>query len=236
MYDIVEIADRRGLSIIEDNAQAQGAEYRGRPTGSTGHINATSFYPTKILGALGDAGAVTTDDHGLADHVRMMRNYGSGQKNIHQLIGVNSRMDEVQAGVLAIKLEHLCGWIEERRRVADWYREGLEGVAGLILPHTASEVSHVFHLYVVRTRRRDRLRQHLADHGIETMVHYPKPPHLQTAYRELGFEDGQFPIAEKLAATSLSLPIFIGITEEQVRSVTERIVEFLARGGADIDD
>lgn len=227
MDAIAEVTDRHGLFIIEDNAQAQGAECRGRPTGSLGRINATSFYPTKILGALGDAGAVTTDDRELADHVRMMRNYGSGRKNINEVIGVNSRMDEIQGGILAIKLAHLGGWIEERRRTAEWYRAELEGLKGLTLPYTAPGISHVFYLYVVCTRHRDRLRKHLADHGIETMIHYPIPPHLQEAYRGLGFAQGRFPIAEELAKTSLSLPMFVGITREQVRSVAGRIAEFL---------
>jgi dTDP-4-amino-4,6-dideoxygalactose transaminase len=229
MDAIGEVADRRGISVVEDNAQAQGAEWRGRRTGSFGRINATSFYPSKILGALGDAGAVTTDDSDLADHVRTMRNYGSGSKNIHQVVGVNSRMDEIQAGILAIKLGHLGGWIEERQRTAEWYREELDGVGGLTLPFTAPGVSHVYHLYVVRCRHRDELRKYLADHGIETMIHYPVPPHLQEAYRGLGFGKGTFPIAEELAETSLSLPIFIGITREQVRMVTGRIREFFNR-------
>jgi dTDP-4-amino-4,6-dideoxygalactose transaminase len=232
MDAIVEVADRHGLFVVEDNAQAQGAECRGRPTGSFGRINATSFYPSKILGALGDAGAVTTDDDELADHVRKMRNYGSGEKNLHEIVGVNSRLDEIQAGILAIKLGHLGGWIEERRRTAEWYREDLEDVEGLTLPYTSPGVSHVFHLYVVLTQHRDQLRRHLADHGIETMIHYPVPPHLQGAYRGLGFGQGRFPTAEKLAETSLSLPIFVGITREQVRIVAGRIGEFFERGKA----
>jgi dTDP-4-amino-4,6-dideoxygalactose transaminase len=233
MEAIAEVADRHGLFVVEDNAQAQGAECRGRPTGSFGSINATSFYPSKILGALGDAGAVTTDDGALADHVRTMRNYGSGEKNIHKVVGVNSRLDEIQAGILAIKLGYLGGWIEERRRIAKWYREGLEGLEGLTLPYTAPGVSHVYHLYVVCTRDRDRLRKHLAEHGVETMIHYPVPPHLQRAYRGLGFDRGRFPIAEKLAETSLSLPFFVGMTREQVWIVAGRIGEFFERGEAE---
>jgi dTDP-4-amino-4,6-dideoxygalactose transaminase len=234
MVSVAEAADRHGLYVVEDNAQAQGAECRGSRTGSLGHINATSFYPSKILGALGDAGAVTTDDDVLADHVRTMRNYGSGEKNIHQVVGVNSRLDEIQAGILAIKLRHLEEWIEERQRAAEWYREELENVEGLTVPFTAPGGSHVYHLYVVRCRHRDRLRQYLADHGVETMIHYPVPPHLQQAYRGLGFGKGSFPIAEELAETSLSLPMFIGITRDQVRLVAERIVEFLEQGEAGI--
>jgi dTDP-4-amino-4,6-dideoxygalactose transaminase len=236
MDAIAEVAGRHGLLVVEDNAQAQGAECRGRRTGSLGRINATSFYPTKILGALGDAGAVTTDDGALADHVRLMRNYGSGTKNVHEVIGVNSRLDEIQGGILAIKLRHLGGWIEERGRTAKWYREELEGVEGLTLPHTAPGVSHVYHLYVVRTQHRDRLQKHLADHDIETMIHYPAPPHLQRAYRGLGFGKGRFPIAEELAETSLSLPMYVGITREQVRIVAGRIAEFFERGEVGIGE
>ena len=137
MDAIAGVADRHGLLVVEDNAQAQGAECRGRKTGSLGRINATSFYPSKVLGALGDAGAVTTDDGELVDHVRTMRNYGSGEKNLHEIVGVNSRLDEIQAGILAIKLRHLDGWIEERRRTAEWYREDLGELEGLTLPFTA---------------------------------------------------------------------------------------------------
>jgi len=236
MDAIAEVADRHGLFVVEDNAQAQGAECRGRPTGSLGRINATSFYPTKILGALGDAGAVTTDDGALADHVRLMRNYGSGTKNVHEVIGVNSRMDEIQGGILAIKLKHLGRWIDERRRTAVWYREDLEGVEGLTLPHTSPGVSHVYHLYVVRTQHRDRLQKHLADYGIETMIHYPVPPHLQRAYLGLGFGKGRFPVAEELAATSLSLPMFVGITREQVGIVAGRIAGFFEREDVGIEE
>jgi dTDP-4-amino-4,6-dideoxygalactose transaminase len=235
MVAVAEAADRHGLHVVEDNAQAQGAECRGSRTGSFGRINATSFYPSKILGALGDAGAVTTDDDALADHVRTMRNYGSGEKNIHEVVGVNSRLDEIQAGILAIKLRHLEKWIEERQRAAEWYREELESVEGLTVPFAAPGVSHVYHLYVVRCRNRDALQQYLAGHGIRTMIHYPVPPHLQQAYRDLGFGKGSFPIAEELAETSLSLPMFIGITRDQVQTVAGRIREFLDRGRVGTD-
>lgn len=229
MDAVLEIADRHGIAVVEDNAQAQGAECRGRRTGSCGRINATSFYPTKILGALGDAGAVTTDDADLAERVRLMRNYGSRRKDRHEMIGVNSRMDEIQAGFLAIKLGHVDQWIAERRRAASWYREDLEVVEGLNLPSDDPGFLHVYHLFVVRTHYREELRKHLADNGIETMVHYPVPPHLQEAYRGLGFARGRFPVAEELADTALSLPLFVGITREQVRTVSAHIAEFFDR-------
>jgi dTDP-4-amino-4,6-dideoxygalactose transaminase len=227
---VLEIGDRHGIAVVEDNAQAHGAECRGRRTGSCGRINATSFYPTKILGALGDAGAVTTDDADLAERVRMMRNYGSRRKDLHEVIGVNSRMDEIQAGFLAIKLGHVDRWIAERRRAASWYREALQGVEGLTLPSEDAGFHHVYHLFVVRTLHRDGLRKHLADNSIQTMVHYPVPPHLQEACRGLGLSKGQYPVAEELADTTLSLPLFVGITREQVQTVSSHITEFLERG------
>ena len=226
MDAVMKVADGHGIAVIEDNAQAQGATYRGRSTGSFGRINATSFYPTKILGALGDAGAVTTDDEELAEQVRALRSYGSRAKHHHETLGFNSRLDEVQAALLAVKLAHVEQAIEDRRRSARWYREEFEGLDDLHLPDLDPDASHANHLFVVRTNRRDALQRHLAKCGIETMVHYPVPPHLQPAYRGLGFERGRFPIAEELAETSLSLPFFVGISREQVRRVAAQINEF----------
>ena len=230
MDAVMKVADGHGIAVIEDNAQAQGATYRDRPTGSFGRINATSFYPTKILGALGDAGAVTTDDEELAEQVRALRSYGSRAKHRHETLGFNSRLDEIQAALLAVKLAHVEQALEDRRRSAGWYREEIEGLDGLDLPDRDPDASHAHHLFVVRTSRRDALQRHLAECGIETMVHYPVPPHLQPAYRGLGLERGRFPIAEELAETSLSLPFFVGISREQVRIVAGRIGEFFELG------
>jgi dTDP-4-amino-4,6-dideoxygalactose transaminase len=229
MDAITSIADRRGLKVVEDNAQSQGASFSGRPTGSFGEANATSFYPTKNLGALGDAGAVTTDDPDIAEHLRALRNYGSIEKNLNQTIGVNSRLDELQAGVLSLKLRHLDSWNDERRRVARWYADQLGNIDELILPDEAAGARHVYHLFVIRTRHRDRLRAALAANGIDTMVHYPVPPHLQRAYVNLGYREGAFPIAEEIAQTSLSLPLFIGISPEQVQAVADASKDFFAR-------
>ena len=226
MDAVMSVADGHGIAVIEDNAQAQGASYRGRPTGSFGRINATSFYPTKIIGALGDAGAVTTDDEELAEQVRVLRSYGSRAKHHYETVGFNSRLDEVQAALLAVKLAHVEQAIEDRRRSAGWYREEFEGLDDLHLPDPDPDASHANHLFVVRTSRRDALQRHLAKCGIETMVHYPVPPHLQPAYKGLGLERGRFPIAEELAETSLSLPFFVGISREQVRRVATQINEF----------
>lgn len=226
MNPIMKLAERHGLFVIEDNAQAHGAEVAGKRTGSWGHVNATSFYPTKNLGALGDAGAITTDDEQLANRLRMLRNYGSIQKNEHEIMGQNTRLDELQAAFLSIKLKRLETWNEERKKIANRYHEQLAGIRDLILPKATSTRSHVYHQYVIRTERRDDLRQHLAKRGVETAIHYPKPPHLQEAYAYLGYRKGSFPNAEKLAETSLSLPMFVGITEAQQKYVTNAIKAF----------
>jgi len=233
MVAVRAVADRHHLWVVEDNAQAHGAHNHGRRTGSIGHVNATSFYPTKNLGALGDAGAVTTDDEVLAEYVRMARNYGSIEKNINRMVGVNTRLDELQAGILLVKLRHLGDWNEERRRIAEWYRAELADLDELQLPGTSADCEHVYHLYVVRTPRRDGLRGFLAERGIGTLIHYPQPPHLQPAYRHVGFEPGSFPIAEELARTSLSLPFFVGMTPAQIREVGKGIRDFFVESGGE---
>ncbi|MBI1287190.1 MAG: aminotransferase class V-fold PLP-dependent enzyme [Flavobacteriales bacterium] len=226
MNSIMELAEKRGLFVIEDNAQAHGAEVAGKRTGSWGHLNATSFYPTKNLGALGDAGAITTDNEQLANRLRMLCHYGSMQKNEHAIIGQNSRLDELQAAFLSIKLKHLNKWNAERKKIANRYHEQLAGIGDLILPKATSTRPHVYHQYVIRTEKRDGLRQHLAKSGVETAIHYPKPPHLQEAYAYLGYRKGSFPIAERIAETSLSLPMFVGITEEQQEYVNNTTKAF----------
>jgi dTDP-4-amino-4,6-dideoxygalactose transaminase len=226
MGAIKSIADRHGVRVVEDNAQAHGATCDGKTTGGLGHVNATSFYPTKNLGALGDAGAVTTDDPAAAERVRALRNYGSVEKNRNLAVGINSRLDEIQAGILSIKLEHLAVWNRERRLIADRYHKQLQDIDLLRLPYSPPGIHHVYHLFVVNTAHRDPLRRFLADRGIETLIHYPVPPHLQPAYRDLGYHTGDFPIAEELADTSLSLPMFIGMTREMVDAVAEGITAF----------
>jgi len=221
MLEIMALARQHGLLVIEDNAQAQGATFEGQLTGSFGDINATSFYPTKNLGALGDAGAITTNDAGLAQQLRLLRNYGSTQKNHHELLGYNSRLDELQAAVLRVKLRHLATWTHQRRQLANWYNEHLAGLSSLRLPTVAVGAESVWHLYVVYTVQRDALQQHLAAKGISTLVHYPVPPHLQPAYAHLGLAAGALPIAEELAATCLSLPLWPGMTEEMVMQITQ---------------
>ena len=226
MPEIMALAAPHAISVVEDNAQAHGAAFDGRLTGSFGHLNATSFYPGKNLGALGDAGAVTTTNAALAQRVRVLRNYGSAQKYHNEEIGYNSRLDELQAALLRVKLPHLAAWTAQRRQLAAWYDQYLAGIAGLRLPHTAPGATHVYHLYVVHHPRRDALQQHLTQHGIGTLVHYPVPPHRQPAYQALHMPTGRFPIAEALAATCLSLPLWPGMTEVQVAIVAGTIRTF----------
>lgn len=226
MPEILAFAALHGLAAVEDNAQAQEATFAGQLTGSFGAVNATSFYPTKNLGALGDAGAITTNDAALAGQLRHLRNYGATQKNQHELPGYNSRLDELQAAVLRVKLRHLPIWTQQRRQLAAWYNAYLANIPGLQLPAVVAGAAPVWHLYVVHTTRREALRQYLAAQSIETLVHYPVPPHLQPAYAPLGWPVGTLPIAETLAATCLSLPLWPGMTEELVATVARAVRAF----------
>jgi dTDP-3-amino-3,4,6-trideoxy-alpha-D-glucose transaminase len=202
-----EVARRHGAALIEDAAQAHGARWRGRSAGSLGDAAAFSFYPAKNLGAYGDAGAVTTDDDQLASRIRLLRNYGSRTKYQHEARGTNSRLDPLQAALLGVKLRRLDDWNARRRRIAAVYLERLSGIDGLSLPTVGGAGESAWHLFVIRHARRDELARRLADAGIETLVHYPVPPHLSGAYRDAGWNAGSLPIAEQLAATVLSLPI-----------------------------
>jgi dTDP-4-amino-4,6-dideoxygalactose transaminase len=226
MEAIAAIAQKHNLFIVEDNAQAQGATFNGKLTGSWGHINGTSFYPGKNLGALGDAGAVTTNDPELAQKAAVLRNYGSQQKYLNEVIGFNMRLDECQAAFLSIKLKYLQEWTAQRQDIAAWYDEALKGLNGIILPQNASKATHVYHLYVIRSQQRDALQRHLFDTGISTLIHYPIPLHLQKAYKCLDFKIGDFPIAEEIARTCLSLPIWPGMTLDQVEQVAGEIKRF----------
>lgn len=222
MDPIMAIAERHGLKVIEDNAQAQGARYKGRLTGGLGHAAGTSFYPGKNLGALGDAGAVTTNDAALADRLRSLRNYGAVKKYVHDCQGINSRMDELQAAFLRAKLRKLNEWNERRRKIAAYYLAALGGLSpsgsgpdrvgkvdsALILPHVPSWAEPVWHLFVVRSIRREQLRAGLTEAGVGTLVHYPVVPHLSGAYADtLGLSFGAFPISETCAREVISIPI-----------------------------
>lgn len=207
MDPINEIARRHGLKVIEDNAQAHGAGYKGRRTGSLGDAAGHSFYPGKNLGAMGDGGAITTDDEQLADRVRVQRNYGSRVKHQNEVKGFNSRLDELQAALLRVKLSVLDEWNARRAVIAGSYLAAWKDIAGLVLPQIPSWAEPAWHLFVVRHPKRDRLQADLASKGIGTLIHYPCPPHLSGAYRGACIVKGSLPIAESLANTVLSLPV-----------------------------
>jgi len=226
MTAINDLAGKHNLTVIEDNAQAHGARWGQQKTGSFGAINATSFYPTKNLGALGDGGAVTTDSDTMDAFVRRHRNYGFEQKDISVERGLNSRLDELQAAVLTVKLRYLDAWNECRRSLAIQYLEMLQGVGDLILPLSDKEAYHVYHLFVIRTAHRDKLKAFLADRGVGTLVHYPIPPHLQQSYQSLNYTRGDFPLTEQMADTVLSLPLWPGLETTQVARVCDAIRAF----------
>lgn len=226
MDQIMQIASKHNLYVIEDNAQAHGATYKGKPTGSFGNINATSFYPSKNLGALGEAGAITTDNEDLAQKSAALRNYGSVQRYYNEVKGLNSRLDEMQASILSIKLNYLAQWTEERIRLGELYQYLLRGVGDLVLPEIAENATCVYHLFVIRTQKREQLQAHLQKNGIGTVIHYPVPPHLQKAYQELNLKKGTFPVAEQIAETCLSLPLYIGLQQSQVEQVCNIIKNF----------
>jgi dTDP-4-amino-4,6-dideoxygalactose transaminase len=226
MDRIMDIARAHDLSVIEDNAQAHGAEYHGRITGSFGDVNATSFYPGKNLGALGDGGAVTTNNSELAGRVSLLRNYGSEEKYHHIEKGYNMRLDEMQAAFLRVKLRKLNEWTRQRQQIAGRYHELLEGVGDLVLPKVTEGASHVYHLYVIRSGYRDKLRTYLADQGIGTLIHYPVPPYRQEAYKDLNLSKNDFPVSEKLAEEVVSLPLWPGMTKEMTEIVAGAMKRF----------
>lgn len=225
MDAICSIARRHGLKVIEDAAQAHGARFRGRQAGSLGDAAGWSFYPGKNLGALGDAGAVTTNDSALAEKVRTLRNYGSQMKYHNLYKGFNSRLDELQAALLRVKLKVLDEWNARRARAALRYLDGLQD-CGLTLPFVPPGMEPNWHLFVVRSPHRDALQAHLKRQGIETLIHYPVPPYLQPAYREMGLAAGAFPITERIHREALSLPMGPHLTSEEVEAVIEAIRSF----------
>jgi dTDP-4-amino-4,6-dideoxygalactose transaminase len=220
------VAARHGLFALEDAAQAHGAVYRSRRTGSLGDAAGFSFYPTKNLGALGDGGAIVTRDALVAERARRYRNYGSSGKYVHDGVGTNSRLDELQAAFLRVRLRRLDRDNVRRREIAAVYRDGLDGVVGLALPQPDAASEHVYHLFVVRTARRDELAAGLAARGIGAMVHYPRPPHRQPAYADQPLRAG-LPVTERLADEVLSLPIWPGMTVADVEQVVVAVREVL---------
>lgn len=227
MIAIMELAKKYKLYVIEDNAQSQGASFDGKLTGTWGDINGTSFYPGKNLGAIGDAGGVTTNSDELAHKVRVFRNYGSQKKYYNEVIGHNMRLDELQAALLSVKLKKLNEWTVQRQLIAEWYNEALKDLEGITLPKIAEGSTHVYHLYVIRANKRDQLQKYLHANGVGTLIHYPIPPHLQAAYKDLGYKKGDFPIAEEIADTALSLPLWPGMEIDHVVEAVENIKHFL---------
>jgi len=219
---LLAIARAHGLSVLEDAAQAHGASYRGRCIGGHGAAAAWSFYPGKNLGAMGDAGAITTDDEQLAERLRVLRNYGSRHKYVNEVRGTNSRLDPLQAAILRVKLDRLARWNDRRRQVAATYLSALDGCQ-VVLPAVAPGCDPVWHLFVVRTRQRDALQAHLAGEGISTQIHYPIPPHMQDAYSDLAIGRDQFPIARDMAGDVLSLPIGPHLSDAQASHVCASI-------------
>ncbi len=227
---LAEVARRRGIDVIEDACQAHGAERDGVRAGAAGRAAGFSFYPSKNLGAMGDAGAVVTDDPELAARVRALREHGEARRYYSDRVGYTARLDALQAVVLARKLPYLERWNEQRVQAAERYSDALEGVGDLRLPTTAPRTTHVWHLYTIRTAEPGRLAAHLAAHGVSTGRHYPQPPHLSKAFGDLGYPSGTFPVAEAVARETLSLPIFPGITEEQQDAVVSGVRRFFASG------
>ena len=226
MDPLLSLAKKYNLVVMEDAAQAQGARYKGRLSGSLAESAGFSFYPGKNLGALGDAGAIVTNDDSLATEFLKLRNYGSKKKYHHESVGFNSRLDELQAAFLRVKLHRLEEWNERRRKVVAYYFQNLAGIPELILPFVPEWVEPVWHIFAVRTKQRDEFQQFLKERGIDTIIHYPIPPHLSEAYSNLGYPKGAFPISEEIALTELSLPMGPHMTEEQTAYVVEIINQF----------
>ena len=229
MTAISEIAKSNNLFVIEDNAQAHGSTWQSKRTGSLGDVNATSFYPGKNLGALGDAGAVSTNSEKLAERVRVLKNYGSQKKYYNEVVGYNKRLDELQAALLRVKLKSLDGWTKMRQELAVQYDEMLDGVGDLILPSIQPGSSHVYHLYVIQSDARDELQQFLSKHNVGTLIHYPVPPYLQQCYSSLNLSKGAFPVSSQLSNSILSIPLWPGMTNIQQEYVADTIKKFFSR-------
>jgi len=225
MDPIMEIAEKHGLKVLGDVAQACGSDYKRRKIGSMADVDAFSFYPTKPLGAYGDGGMITTNSAEIAEKIRLLRNYGETTKYHHAIMGFNSRLDEMQAAILRVKMKHLGQWIAKRRKNAELYTKALRG-SDVITPSEPAGYRHVYYLYVVRSKRRDALQKHLASKGIGTMVHYPIPIHMQPAYKKMGWKKGDFPAAERSASEILSLPMYPELRKEEMEEVSEAVLGF----------
>ncbi len=227
MEKINEIAEKYGLAVIEDTAQGIGAERNGKKLGTIGTMGTLSFFPTKNLSALGDAGAVMTNDDQLAHILTTLRVHGAEAKYHHVRLGFNSRLDELQAALLRVKLRHIDRWNSRRAEIAKIYTEALKPYVRT--PFVDDGNTHIYHQYTIRTEKRDELRQHLADKGIATAIHYPVPLHLQPVFQKLGYKEGTFPVAEKAAREVISLPVFPEMTDEEINYVIDSIIEFFKK-------
>ena len=225
MAPIMELAQKYSLRVVEDCAQSHGARFNGQMTGTFGDIGCFSFYPSKNLGAFGDGGAITTNDPKIADDVRVFRNYGSEKRYYNRVVGTNSRLDEMQAGLLRVRLSHLPELETEKRRICERYLKELKNES-IQLPGIRSGVTHIWHQFVIKTNRREELISWLDGKGIGTIIHYPIPPHLSEAYQYLGIPAGSLPITEEYANTVLSIPLYNGLTEEEQTYVIDAINEF----------
>jgi len=232
MDPILRIAREHGLKVVEDACQAHGSEYKGRKAGTIGDAGCFSFYPSKNLGAYGDGGMVVTNDEEVAETVWLLRNYGQRKRYYHSIKGFNSRLDELQAAILGVKLPMLDDWNDDRRCRASLYTELLAG-SGVVVPAEATYGKHVYHLYVVRSGRRDALREHLTSRGIQAQIHYPVPVHLQEAYGDLGLGRGAFPVVESCAEQIVSLPIYPELSLQQVERVAEAVRSFSETSGGE---
>jgi len=223
---LLAISTNYGIQLIEDNAQAQGAGVDGQKTGSFGVMNFTSFYPTKNIGALGDGGLITTNSDELAEKARCLRNYGKNSQGNYSEIGFNSRLDELQARMLSIKLKYLDKWNQERIEIAKWYESDLKNISKIELQQDYDKSINVRHIFPLLTAQRDDLKEHLKSKGIETLIHYPNPIHLQPAFSFLNHKPGDFPIAEKVCKQELSLPTYPGLRKSEVTFISATIKEF----------
>jgi dTDP-4-amino-4,6-dideoxygalactose transaminase len=228
MDGIRKIAKKHNLRVIEDACQAHGAEYKGKKVGSLGDVGCFSFYPSKNLGAYGDGGMAVTNNREMAEKLKMLRNYGQEKRYYHKIKGFNSRLDELQAAVLRVKLKYLDDWNEKRRKNASIYNELLTDT-DVVTPLEADYGKHIYHLYVIKYKERDSLEKYLKEKGVGTFVHYPIPVHLQEAYSSLGLEKGSFPVAERCAQEILSLPMYPELKEDRIKEVSQIIVKFMSR-------
>jgi len=227
MRPIMELAKKYNLKIIEDAAQAHGAEYKDKKVGSIGDVACFSFYPGKNLGAYGDAGMITTNNEEISKKLKLLRNHGRITKKYeHEIEGYSSRLDNLQAAILRVKLRHLNKWNNMRRENAKKYNELLSNIDGIITPYEADYAKHVYHLYVIRTENQDKLREELKSEGIATGIHYPIPLHLQPAYNYLGYKRGDFPVTEKASQEILSLPMYAELGDEQIEEIIELVKYF----------